>query len=147
MTMSPFMQVAYSEAQASFNEGGLPVGSVLVHDGEIVSTGRNRQEQTGSNLLHAENDALERAGRRERRFFRACELYTTLSPCPMCSGSVVFYEIPRIIVGDCTTFAGEVEWIRSRGVTVDLEESQECIALLQRFIREKPDLWRKIVAD
>ncbi|MCP4330120.1 MAG: nucleoside deaminase [Alphaproteobacteria bacterium] len=145
--MNRFMQAAYDEATASFDEGGVPVGSVLVHDGEIVSAGRNRQEQKGSNLLHAENDALESAGRRGRRFFRNCELYTTLSPCPMCAGAVLFYEIPKMIIGDATNYPGEVEWLRSRGVDVVVEDSAECIALLQRFMTEKSDLWAKVTAD
>ncbi len=145
--MDAFMQAAYEEAEASFNEGGLPIGSVIVRNGEIVSRGRNRQEQTGSNLLHAENDALEAMGRHERDFYRECELYTTLSPCCMCAGALMFYEIPRIVIGDVTTYPGEVEWVRSRGVIADIRESQECIELLQRFVREKPDLWRKAAGE
>ncbi len=145
MTTRTFMQAAYAEAKASFDENGVPVGAVLVHDGEVVSRGRNRQEQSGSNLLHAEGDALERAGRRGRPFFRECELYTTLSPCSMCAGAVVFYEIPRMIIGDVTNYPGEVEWLRSRGVDVVIEESDECIRLLQRFMEEKSDRWARIV--
>ena len=153
--MDAFMQAAFDEAQAGFDEGGIPIGSVIVRDGEIVSRGRNRQQQTGSNLLHAadfvgeivgrhaENDALEAMGWHERPFYRECVLYTTLSPCCMCAGALVFYEIPRIVIGDVTTFPGEVEWVRSRGVVADIEESQECIDLLQRFIREKADVWKK----
>lgn len=145
--MDAFMQAAFDEAQAGFDEGGIPIGSVIVRDGEIVSRGRNRQQQTGSNLLHAENDALEATGWRERSFYRECVLYTTLSPCCMCAGSLVFYEIPRIVIGDVTTFPGEVEWVRSRGVVADIEESQECIDLLQRFIREKADVWKKAAGE
>lgn len=145
MTKTAFMQAALLEAEASFKEGGVPVGAVLVQDGTIVSRGRNRQEQNGSNLLHAESDALERAGRRGRPFFRDCELYTTLSPCSMCAGAVLFYEIPRIIIGDVTNYPGEIEWLRSRGVDVVIEESPECIKLLQRFMQEKSDLWSKAI--
>lgn len=143
MSMSEFMQAAYAEAKASYDDGGIPVGAVLVHAGEIVSRGRNRQEQQGSNLLHAETDALERAGRRGRPFFRSCELYTTLSPCSMCSGTALFYEIPRVIIGDAVGYDGEIEWLRSRGVQVDVEQSDECAELLRRFIDEQPELWQK----
>ena len=145
--MDAFMQAAFDEAQAGFDEGGIPIGSVIVRDGEIISRGRNRQQQTGSNLLHAENDALEAMGWHERPFYRECVLYTTLSPCCMCAGALVFYEIPRIVIGDVTTFPGEVEWVRSRGVVADIEESQECIDLLQRFIREKADVWKKAAGE
>ena len=145
MTDSVFMHAAFLEAQASFQAGGLPVGAVLVHGGEIVSRGRNRQEQTGSNLLHAETDALERAGRRGRAFFRDCVLYTTLSPCAMCAGAVLFYEIPRIVIGDVTSYPGEVDWLRARGVEAVVEEDAGCIALLQRSLRESPDVWRRAV--
>jgi len=143
MTMSPFMQAAFAEAQASFDEGGLPVGAVLVRDEKVVSSGRNRQEQTGSNLLHAETDAIERAGRLGRAFFRECTLYTTLAPCAMCSGTALFYEIPRLVIGDATNYSGEVAWLRERGITVEIEESAECVALLQRFMAENPAAWRK----
>lgn len=145
MSPTAFMHAAYLEAEASFEEGGLPVGAVLVHGGEIVSRGRNRQEQDGSNLLHAENDALERAGRRGRPFFRDSELYTTLSPCSMCAGAVLFYQIPRIVIGDATNYPGEVDWLRSRGVEALVEESEDCIALLRRAMRERPEVWRKAV--
>jgi len=141
------MKAAYEEALAGYEEGGLPVGAVLVRAGEIVSRGRNRQEQTGSNLLHAENDAIEALGRRERSYFRECDLYTTLSPCAMCSGTALFYEIPRIIIGDVTSYPGEIEWIRSRGAIVDITESDACIELMQRFIRERPEAWRKAAGD
>ncbi len=141
------MKAAYEEARASYEEGGLPIGAVLVRKGEIASRGRNRQEQTGSNLLHAENDAIEALGRQERSFFRECDLYTTLSPCSMCSGTALFYEIPRIIIGDVTTYPGEVEWVRSRGAIVEIKESSDCIELMQRFIRERPDAWRKAAGD
>ena len=145
--MDVFMSAAYEEARASYEEGGLPIGAVLVRKGEIVSRGRNRQEQTGSNLLHAENDAIESLGRQTRSFFRECDLYTTLSPCSMCSGTALFYGISRLIVGDVTTYPGEIEWVRSRGAIVDIEESPECIELMQRFIRERPDLWSKATGD
>ena len=145
MTGTGFMHAAYLEAQASFQAGGLPVGAVLVHGGEIVSRGRNRQEQTGSNLLHAETDALERAGRRGRAFFRGCTLYTTLSPCAMCAGAVLFYDIPRIVIGDVTNYPGEVDWLRVRGVAAVVEEDADCIALLQRAMRETPGVWQRAV--
>lgn len=145
MQNDPFMKAAYAEAMASFEEDGAPIGAVLVHDGAIVSRGRNRQEQDGSNLLHAENDALERAGRRGRRFFRECELYTTLSPCSMCAGAVLFYGIPKVIIGDSTNYHGEEEWLRSRGVQVVVDESDECIKLMQRYMTERSDSWARLV--
>jgi cytosine/creatinine deaminase len=141
--MDPFLQAAIDEAEVGLVEGGIPIGSVIVHNGKIIGRGHNRRVQKGSAVLHGEMDALENAGRQSARIYRECVLYTTLSPCPMCSGTILLYGIPHVIVGENQTFMGEEELLRSRGVKVDVLQDAHCIEMMRRFIREKPELWNE----
>lgn len=141
--MDPFLQAAIEEAEAGLAEGGIPIGSVIVHAGKIIGRGHNRRVQKGSAILHGEMDALENAGRRPAKVYRECVLYTTLSPCPMCSGTILLYGIPRVIVGENQTFMGEEELLKSRGVKVEVLQDPRCIEMMRRFIREKPELWNE----
>ena len=136
-----FMQAAIAEAEAGASEGGIPIGSVLVHRGRIIGRGHNRRVQRGSVILHGEMDALENAGRQPPAVYRASVLYTTLSPCAMCSGAVLLYGIPTVVVGENQTFVGEEALLRSRGVAVDVLQDPTCIGLMRRFIRDHPELW------
>ncbi len=135
------MQAAINEARKGLEEGGIPIGSVLVHEGRIIGRGRNRRVQQGSAVLHGEMDALENCGRQPASVYRECVIYTTLSPCAMCSGAIVLYGIPRVVVGENHTFMGEEEWLASRGVKVEVMQSAECIALMEEFIASEPRLW------
>jgi len=135
------MQAALDEAREGLREGGIPIGSVLVSSGQILGRGHNRRVQAGSTVLHAEMDALERAGRRTAAVYRTCTLYTTLSPCAMCSGAVLLYGIPRVVIGENRTFRGEEELLRSRGVTLQVLNDPGCERLLADFIREHPEVW------
>jgi len=141
--MDIFMQAALEEARQGLSEGGIPIGSVLVHNGEIIGRGHNRRVQLESAILHGEMDALERAGRRPAQVYRESVLYTTLSPCPMCSGAIVLYGIPRVVVGENRTFMGEEQWLTARGVQVEVLQEEECIKLMREFIAEKPALWNE----
>lgn len=141
--MDEFMQVAFEEARQGLAEGGIPIGSVLVHNGTILGSGHNRRVQKGSAILHGEMDALENAGRQPAAVYRESVLYTTLSPCPMCSGAILLYGIPRVVIGENRTFMGEEELLRSRGVQVEVLQNEECIALMSRFIEERPELWNE----
>ncbi len=141
--MDRFMRAAIEEAQKGLGEGGIPIGSVLVHNGEIIGRGHNRRVQKGSAILHGEMDALENAGRQPASVYRESVLYTTLSPCSMCSGAILLYGIPRVIIGENRTFMGEEEWLRSRGVMLEVLQNAECIDLMTRFIGERPDLWNE----
>jgi cytosine deaminase len=141
------MQAALQEAREGFFEGGIPIGSVLVHRGEIVGRGRNRRVQKGSTTLHGEMDALENAGRRSASFYRDCVIYTTLSPCPMCSGAILLYGIPKVVIGENRTFLGDEEHLRSRGVVLEVVDDPECIELMTRFISEKPELWNEDIGE
>ncbi len=141
--MDEFMQAAIAEARQGLAEGGIPIGSVIVHRGRIISRGHNRRVQQGSAILHGEMDALEQAGRQPASVYRDCVLYTTLSPCAMCSGAILLYGIPRIVVGENRTFMGEEELLRSRGVRVDVLQNEECIALMRDFIASRPALWNE----
>jgi cytosine deaminase len=138
-----FMQAAIAEAQAGLAEGGIPIGSVLVHNGKIIGHGHNRRIQKGSAILHGEMDALENAGRQPARVYRESILYTTLSPCSMCSGAILLYGIPRVVIGENRTFMGEEDWLRVRGVELDVLQDETCIALMRNFIAEKPILWNE----
>jgi cytosine deaminase len=138
-----FMQAAIDEAREGAREGGIPIGSVLVHRGRIIGRGRNRRVQRGSTVLHAEMDALENAGRRPAAVYRDCVLYTTLSPCPMCSGAILLYGIPTVVIGENQTFAGEEALLRSRGVSIEVVQDPTCIALMSDFIRAHPALWNE----
>ncbi|CAN5422696.1 nucleoside deaminase [soil metagenome] len=137
------MAAAVAEAEMGWNEGGIPIGSVVVHGGRIIGRGHNRRIQKGSPILHGEMDALENAGRLPAQVYQECTLYTTLSPCPMCSGAILLYKIPQVIIGENRTFQGEEEWLRSRGVQVQVVDSPACIALMERMIAEKPGLWNE----
>jgi cytosine/creatinine deaminase len=141
------MDAAVAEAQLGYDEGGIPIGSVLVHRGEIIGRGHNRRLQRGSPTLHGEIDALENAGRRAASVYRESVLYTTLSPCSMCSGAILLYGIPRVVVGENRTFLGEEELLRARGVDVELRDDPRCAALMERFIRERPDVWNEDIGE
>jgi cytosine deaminase len=141
--MDIFMRAALEEARKGLSEGGIPIGSVLAHNGKILGRGHNRRVQRGSAILHGEMDALENAGRLEGRIYRECTLYTTLSPCPMCSGAILLYGIPKVVIGENKTFMGEEEWLTSRGVLLEVLQDPECIKLMEDFIKEKPLLWNE----
>ncbi|PYR90568.1 MAG: tRNA-specific adenosine deaminase [Acidobacteria bacterium] len=141
-----FLRAAIDEAQTGAREGGIPIGSVLVHDGRIIGRGHNRRVQQASAVLHGEMDALEKAGRQAARVYRASILYTTLSPCAMCSGAILLYGIPRVIVGENQTFMGEEALLRSRGVAVEVLQDETCIRLMTEFIHAHPELWREDIS-
>jgi len=141
--MDPFLNAAIEEAERGGAEGGIPIGAVLVHDGRILGRGHNRRVQQGSPTLHGEMAALERAGRQPASIYRASTMYTTLSPCAMCSGAILLYGIPRVVVGENRTFLGEEALLRARGVVVEVVQDPRCIALMQRFIAEHPELWNE----
>jgi len=147
MTSDPFLLVAIEEARTGLAEGGIPIGSVLVHDGQIIGRGHNRRIQRGSATLHGEMDALENAGRLPARVYRESTLYTTLSPCAMCTGAILLYGIPRVIVGENRTFLGEEELLRSRGVSVEVLDDAECVAMMTKFIEENPQLWNEDIGE
>jgi creatinine deaminase len=142
-----FLLAAIDEARRGQAEGGIPIGSVIVHDGRIIGRGHNRRVQRGSAILHGEMDAFENAGRQPATVYRNSVLYTTLSPCPMCSGAILLYGIPKVVVGENRTFVGEEELLRSRGVRVEVVDDPECIELMQRFIAEKPGLWNEDIGQ
>ncbi len=139
----PFLEAAVAEAKAGLAEGGIPIGSVLVLDGRIVGRGHNRRVQEGSAILHGEMDAIENAGRLKAADYQRCVIYTTLSPCPMCSGTALLYKIPRIVIGENRTFQGPEEYVRSQGVILEIVDDAECIALMEAFIRDRPELWNE----
>ena len=141
------MQAAIEEAQQGLAEGAIPIGSVLVHNGVILGRGHNRRIQKGSPILHGEMDALENAGRHPAKVYRESVLYTTLSPCAMCSGAILLYGIPTVIVGENQTFLGEEELLRSRGVRVDVVQDPACIEMMTRFIATRPQLWNEDIGE
>ena len=143
----PFLDAAVAEAEAGLAEGGIPIGSVLVHQGRILGRGHNRRVQQGSAVLHGEMDALENAGRQSAAVYRESVIYTTLSPCSMCSGAILLYGIPRVVVGENRTFLGEEDWLRGRGVEVEVVQDARCIALMERFIAEHPGLWAEDIGE
>ena len=143
----PYLAAAIAEAVLGRDEGGIPIGSVLVVDGEIVGRGHNRRVQQGSAVLHAEMDCLEDAGRLPAAVYRRAVLYSTLSPCDMCSGAVLLYGIPRVVVGENRTFRGPEEYVRSRGVKVEVRDDDRCIALMERFIANRPELWDEDIGE
>jgi cytosine deaminase len=138
-----FLQAAIEEGRQGMREGGIPIGSVLVHGGKIIGKGHNRRVQRGSAILHGEMDALESAGRQPASVYRESVLYTTLSPCSMCSGAILLYGIPRVIIGENQTFMGDEELLRSRGVAVEVLQNEECIRLMAEFIQQNPTLWNE----
>lgn len=143
MHSDQYMQAAIEQAQAGLAEGGIPIGSVIVHQGVILGKGRNRRIQQGSAILHGEMDAFENAGRQPAHVYRESVLYTTLSPCDMCSGAILLYGIPKVVIGENKTFMGNEELLRSRGVDVEVLQDQVCIDLMQDFIAKRPELWNE----
>ena len=141
--MDQFMQAAINQARQGMAEGGIPIGSVIVHNGRIIGMGHNRRVQQGSTVLHGEMDALENAGRQLASVYRESTIYTTLSPCSMCSGAILLYGIPTVIVGENLTFQGEEALLRSRGVDVQVLQEKECISMMREFIEKKPQLWNE----
>lgn len=141
--MDSFMLAAIEEAKKGVVEGGIPIGSVLVHNGNIIGRGHNRRVQQGSAILHGEMDAIENAGRLPGSVYRESILYTTLSPCSMCSGAIILYGIPKIVIGENKTFMGEEEWLRSRGIQTEVLQDETCIQMMQHFIKEHPELWNE----
>src|SRR5690242_3625259 len=141
--MDAFMAAAIAEAEKGWSEGGVPIGSVLVHSGKIIGRGHNRRVQKGSAILHGEMDALENAGRQPASVYRESILYTTLSPCPMCSGAILLYGIRHVVIGENQTFLGEEELLRSRGVHLEVVQDPACIALMRNFITAQPQLWNE----
>jgi cytosine/creatinine deaminase len=145
--MDPFMQAAIDEAQAGLNEGGIPIGSVLVHAGRIIGRGHNRRVQRGSSVLHGEMDALENAGRHPAKIYRECTIYTTLSPCSMCSGAILLYGIPRVVIGENRSFMGEEALLRSRGVALNVLDDEQCVRMMREFMHAKPQLWNEDIGE
>ena len=141
--MDPLLQAAIAEAEAGLSEGGIPIGSVLVYRGAILGRGHNRRVQRGSVILHGEMDALENAGRHPAAVYRASVLYTTLSPCAMCSGTILLYGIPQVIIGENQTFRGEEDLLKSRGVKLSVLQNNRCIDLMRSFIQNNPELWNE----
>ena len=142
-----FLQAAIDEAKKSYNQGGIPIGSVLVHDGKIIGRGHNQRVQKGSAILHGEMDALENAGRLSAKVYQESTLYTTLSPCSMCSGTILLYGIPKVVIGENETFMGEEDLLKSRGIDILVLDNQECKDLMNQFITEKPELWNEDIGE
>src|SRR5262245_54766492 len=141
--MDSFMAAAIAEAEAGLREGGIPIGSVLVHQGRIIGGGHNRRVQKGSAILHGEMDALENSGRQPASVYSQSVIYTTLSPCAMCSGAILLYKIPRVVIGENRTFLGEEELLMSRGVIVEVLQDERCVELMRQFIQDHPSLWNE----
>jgi len=144
---TPFLQAAIDEAQQGLAEGGIPIGSVIVHQGAIIGRGHNRRVQKGSAILHAEMDAFENAGRQPASVYRESVLYTTLSPCAMCSGAILLYGIPKVVIGENQTFMGEEDLLRSRGVVVDVLQDAGCADVMRHFISSRPELWNEDIGE
>lgn len=145
--MDNFMNIALEEALQGLKEGGIPIGSVLVHNGKVIGRGHNRRVQQGSVVLHGEMDALENAGRQPAAVYRECVLYTTLSPCPMCTGAILLYGIPKVIIGENRTFKGSEDLLKANNVEVVVENHKECVEMMQKFIHENPDLWYEDIGE
>jgi len=139
----PFLDAAIEQARQSLAEGGIPIGSVLVYEGTIIGRGHNCRVQTGSPIDHGEMNCLRNAGRLPARVYRSCTIYSTLSPCPMCSGAIVLYKIPRVVVGENRTFLGAEDYMRDNGVRVDVVQDEECVRLMTSFIQSRPELWNE----
>lgn len=140
-----FLRLAYEEAVAGYNEGGCPIGSVLAENDRLISQGRNQRVQQGDPIAHGEMDALRKAGR--QRSYRRMTIYTSLSPCMMCTGTIIQFAIPRVVIGENVNFGGNEDFLRSRGVEVIVADDADCIALMRRFVAEKPDLWAEDIAE
>lgn len=143
----PYLDAAIAEAATGGAEGGIPIGAVLVHQGTIIGHGRNRRVQRGSAVLHAEMDALENAGRLTAAVYSASVLYTTLSPCAMCSGAILLYGIPHVVIGENITFHGEEALLRERGVTIEVVQDWRCIEMMRQFIQRRPQLWNEDIGE
>jgi cytosine/creatinine deaminase len=145
--MDSFLQAAIDEARKGLAAGGIPIGSVLVCDGKIIGRGHNQRVQHGSVIHHGEMNCLENTGRLKASVYQRCTIYSTLSPCPMCSGAILLYGIPRVIVGENVTFKGPEEYVRSQGVRVDVLQNEECIQLMRDFIAKNPELWNEDIGE
>jgi creatinine deaminase len=145
--MDIFLETAIEEAKKGLQEGGIPIGSVLVIDNKIFGRGHNRRVQNSSTILHAEMDCFENAGRLKASEYKKATLYSTLSPCDMCSGTALLYKIPKIVIGENKTFQGPEDYLRSRGVKIEILNSYECIKLMEDFIKEKPELWNEDIGE
>jgi cytosine deaminase len=145
--MDEFFAAAIAEAEQGLAEGGIPIGSVLVHRGKILGRGHNRRVQQGSAILHGEMDALENAGRQPASVYAECTLYTTLSPCPMCTGAILLYRIPRVVIGENQSFLGDEALLRSRGVELTVVQDPRCVALMTKFIHDRPELWNEDIGE
>src|SRR6185436_4341727 len=143
MAKDPFLNAAIAQARKSFSEGGIPIGAVLVHGGRIIGRGHNCRVQAGSPIDHGEMNCLRNAGRLPAKVYRNSTIYSTLSPCPMCSGAIVLYKIPHVIVGENRTFLGAEEYMRSNGIQVNVVQDEECIELMGEFIKARPELWNE----
>ena len=141
--MDPFLESAIDEAKKGLSEGGIPIGSVLVHEGKIIGRGHNQRVQRGSVIHHGEMNCLENAGRQTANVYRQCTIYTTLSPCPMCTGAILLYGIPRVVIGENVTFQGAEDSLRSAGVEVEVRQDVECIRMMREFIEKNPELWNE----
>jgi len=142
-----YLRAAIEQARKSLSEGGIPIGSVLVHEGRIIGRGHNCRVQSGSAIDHGEMNCLRNAGRLAARIYRNSTIYSTLSPCPMCSGAIVLYKIPRVVVGENRTFLGAEDYMRSQGIHVDVLQDEECIQMMTDFIRAKPELWNEDIGE
>ncbi|WP_322996916.1 nucleoside deaminase [Castellaniella sp.] len=145
--MDQFLQLALDEARLGLAEGGIPIGSVIVHQGRVLGRGHNRRVQQGSAILHGEMDAFENAGRQPAQIYQQSVIYTTLSPCSMCTGAILLYGIPRVVIGENQTFMGDEDLLRARGVQVEVVQDPGCIALMRDFIRDHPDLWNEDIGE
>ena len=145
--MDVFLQAAVDQALIGLQEGGIPIGCVILHEGKIIGRGHNRRVQQGSTILHGEMDALENAGRLPAAVYRECTLYTTLSPCPMCSGAILLYKIPRVVIGENQTFLGSEQALRDHGVELTIVNDLACISMMQRFIADRPTLWNEDIGE
>ena len=145
--MDEFMQAAIDEANIGLAQGGIPIGSVLVYDGKIIGRGHNKRVQTGSPTLHGEMDALENAGRQTAKMYKQCVIYTTLSPCSMCTGAILLYGIPKVVIGENQSFMGEEILLKSRGVEVQVVDSDECKQMMKDFMAVKPELWNEDIGE
>ena len=147
MLMDKFMRAAIEEAQKGLAEGGIPIGSVLVHNGKIIGRGHNKRVQTGSPTLHGEMDALENAGRQPAKVYQQSVIYTTLSPCSMCTGAILLYGIPKVVIGENQSFMGEEALLESRGVELQMVDSDECKQMMKDFMATKPELWNEDIGE
>ena len=141
--MDKYLQEAINEAKKGLKEGGIPIGSVIVYNDKIIGRGHNRRVQNSSVILHGEMDAFENAGRQPASVYQECTLYTTLSPCPMCTGAILLYGIKKVVIGENKTFLGDEDLLKSRGVDVELVNNQECQHIMTQFIKDKPELWNE----